>query len=77
MQPAPLPPLPPSPAGGPPGAPRAKVFAALPDPAGLEGTFCTSGSTFKVLFDTGASHCFISRHFVERESLVISSLSPP
>ena len=42
---------------------------------GLQGTFLHDGLPCRVLFDSGASHSFISRQFCMSRGLVISAVS--
>ena len=41
---------------------------------GLQGTVICNGLPCKVLFDTGASHSFISRHFCMSRGITISEV---
>ena len=42
--------------------------------AAMTGTLSISGSSYYVLFDTGASHSFITSYFVEHSEIVLHPL---
>ena len=53
------------------------AYAALAAQPFLEGTIYAVDSTFRILFDTGSSHSFISRQYVVESQLPIDALERP
>ena len=56
---------------------EAKIYAMVPEQAGLEGTITLFNNLVKVLFDTGATHSFITSKMVKELGLIPERLSIP
>lgn len=56
---------------------QGRAYAMVPDQAGIEGTLFVFNSLAKVLFDTGATHSFISTTMVKQLGLEPECLNTP